>query len=167
MTIATSAFPSSTSRTAVVSRHAARVKETIRAGRSRATIKQSWDFVRNLAKKVLTSGRSQCIEHTTALIIDLAHRGHLEDAEAIGHEFIAIARAEHAAKHGEPVQLSVDEAHIAEEIAEGEVEVAETAMARANTPTNRIRYLQLAARHERARTALDAAVRRENARSGA
>lgn len=159
-------MPTTTNKSAAVARHAERVKQTLRFARSRATATQTDPYTRQLAKDTLSRDRSRCIEQCVALVVDVAQRGSLEDAEAIGLELLAIARAEWGAAHPEErdVQLSVEEAHMLEEHAEGLVEEMETAMAHTPTLTNRLKYLATAAAHTRARRELDAAVRRENLR---
>lgn len=153
----------STNRQASVSRHAKSVKEALRRGRTFADRRQDDERARNIAKKVLSSDRSKAVEYVVTLVVDIAHRGSLEDAEAIGQHLIAIARSEHAAAHpdGTRVQLSRAEAMLAEEAAEGDVEQAETALALEPTLGNMLRYLGASARHSRARRDLDEAVRRE------
>lgn len=132
-------------------------------------MKQVGDVARNVAKAVLSSRRSRAIEQVVTLVIDVAQRGSLEEAEAIGLELVAIARAEYAAAHPSErlAQLSIDEASIGEQLAQGERECAETAMNLHPTPTNRIRYLAASAKHSTAVKALDDAVRRDLARASA
>lgn len=147
----------------VVARHAETVKSAFRRSRSLATEKQVDPYVTQLAKDALSRDRSKCVLQVTALVVDLAQRGSLEDAEAIGLHLCAIARSEHAARHpdGRIVQLSIQEAHLAEERAEGIVEEAETGMAHnADSLSHQLAYLSAAALHTRARRDLDAAVRR-------
>ena len=163
--MATLSLPHTTGMGAAVARHAERLKECFRWARSRATRKQENEYTRQLAKDVLSSDRRKSIEHVCALVVDIAQRGSLEDAEAIGQSLIAIARSEHAAAHpGKDVELSRAEAHIAEEQAEGDVEICETRMALEPSTTNLIAFLAASARHARARRELDAAVRRDLAK---
>ena len=146
-----------------VERHASRLKDVIRYVRSRCTLKQVGDVARNVAKAVLSSRRSRAIEQVVTLVIDVAQRGTLEEAEAIGLELVAIARTEYAAAHPSerPAQLSIDEASIAEQAAQGERECAEKAMDLFPTTTNRLRFLAASRRYEAAAKVLDDAVRRE------
>lgn len=149
--------------TPVVARHAETVKSAFRRSRSLTTAKQADPYVTQLAKDALSRDRSKCVLHVTALVVDLAQRGSLEDAEAIGLHLQAIARAEYAATHpdGRVVELSIQEAHLAEERAEGIAEEAETGMAHnPGSLSHQLAYLSAAAVHQRARRDLDAAVRR-------
>lgn len=155
---------------ATVRRHAATLKDALRRSRSLAKKKQTDPYVTQLAKDALSRERSKCVFQVTALVVDLAMRGSLEDAEAIGLHLSAIARAEHAAAHpdGQPVELSIQEAHLAEERAEGAVEEAETGMAHnPGSLSHELAYLSAAAVHQRARRELDAAVRRSVAKQAA
>lgn len=154
----------------VVVRHAETLRDALRRSRSLATAKQTDPYVSQLAKDALSRERSKCVLQVTALVVDLAQRGSLEDAESIGLHLCAIARSEHAARHpdGRIVELSIQEAHLAEERAEGAVEEAETAMAHnPDSLSHQLAYLSAAAVHERARRALDAAVRRSVAAQAA
>jgi hypothetical protein len=119
---------SSTSRTTLVSRYATRLRDALRFVRARCTRKQNDEYTRNLAKKTLTSKQCKSIEHIVAFVVDVAQRGTLENACAIGETLVAIARAEHASTHGWRPQLSLDEAKIAEQLAQGELENAEKAL---------------------------------------
>lgn len=162
--MATSAVRTTTNAHAAVSRHAASLKQTIRGARSRATVKQADEYTRNVAKAVLSSERTRAVEQVVALVVDVAQRGSLEDAEAIGLHLAAIARAEHAAARPMEIRgvLSVPEAHALEEHAEGAVEEAETAMAHhPGSASHYLNYLTAAAAHTRARRQLDEAVRFE------
>lgn len=153
----------STNPRAVVARHAKRVTETVQWARSRTTRKQTDEHARSVAKKCLSSNRSKAIEYVVTLVVDAAQRGSLEDSEAIGLHLVAIARAEHAAANPETLtaQLSVKEAQMLEEAAEGDVEQAEMAMAQnEDSLSHQLRYLAAAAAHTRTRRQLDAAVRR-------
>lgn len=151
-----------TSIAAAVGRHAATLKDILRRAFSRTAAPQS-AYIRNVKKAVLSSIRCRAVELVVALVIDLARRGSLEEAEAVGAHLTAIARAEYAAAHPEAVQvqLSRAEAQIAEEHAEGLVEEAETRLSLFPTLSNRLAYLAASAEHTRARQQLDAAVRRE------
>jgi hypothetical protein len=110
--MATSILPSGTSERrpvsirATISRHAERLKEIIRQARSRTTRKQHDEYVRNAAKSVLSSEKCRAVEIVCALVVDIAQRADLAEAEAIGQHLIAIARSEHAACHPVGVQLS-------------------------------------------------------------
>lgn len=164
--MATLTLGSTTTYRAAVARHSTRLRELFRAALSRTKPRRhsEYEYSRHVAKAVLSSDRSKALEHVVALVIDLAQRGHLEDATSIGEQLIAIARVEHAAVNQQPdaPQLSVDEAHLAEEYAEGAVEVAETALARnPHSLSHALAYLNAAATHTRTRRELDAAVRRE------
>jgi hypothetical protein len=155
-----------TTRAGAVARHAARLRETIRFAQSRASRQRDDEYARNVAKACLSSERSKAIEHVVVLTVDAARRGDLGAAEAIGLHLQAIARCEHAAVHGEGPQLSVQEAQLLEEEAEGEVERAEMAMAQNPTSlSHALVYLTAASKHERARRDLNAAVRRQIAES--
>lgn len=157
---------STTILSASVARHAASLKAALRRafslidGRGKA-VPQS-KYISRLKKAVLSSLRCKAVEIVCALVVDLARRGSVEEAEAIGHHLVAIARAEHAAAYGAGVQLSVSEAQLLEEEAEGVVERAEMAMAQnPNSLSHKLAYLAAAAAHQRARKLLDEAVRRE------
>lgn len=160
-------MPSTTSVASAVSRHARRLKDAFRFVRSRATRKQDDEYTRGIAKACLSSEKSKAIEHVTTLIVDIARRGELAEAESLGHEFIAIARAEYLASHPteQTRQLSVDEAGLAEQAAQGERECAEKAMDLFPTATNKLRFLASSLKYSAAAGALDAAVRRELAAS--
>lgn len=147
--------------TPVVVRHAETLKSALRRAFGLTRIPQS-KYISSLKKSVLSSVRCKAVEIVCALVVDLARRGSVEDAEAIGLHLAAIARAEHAAVHGAGVQLSLAEAHQLEEQAEGLCEEAETAMAHhPGSLSHRLAYLAAAAGHERARKVLNDAVRRE------
>lgn len=151
-------------------RHAETVRDALRRSRSLAKAKQTDPYVTQLAKDALSRDRSKCVLQVTALVVDLAQRGSLEDAESIGLHLCAIARSEHAATHpdGRKVELSIQEAHLAEERAEGAVEEAETGMAHnSDSLSHQLAYLSAAAKHQRARRDLDAAVRRSVAEQAA
>jgi hypothetical protein len=145
--------------------HAAVVKDALRQGRSHATIPQSDLYVVHLAKDILsrdsvTSRKS--VEQVIALVIDLAQRATLEDAEAIGYTLVAIARDEFAKAHPNVCHLvSVGAAQMIEEQCEGRVDEAEALMAYEPTVSNYLNYLAASAAHLRARTQLDDAVRGE------
>lgn len=151
----------STSAPGLVSRYAGRIKDVLRYARGTADRKQTDEYARNVAKKCLSSDRSKAIEYCVALVVDAAQRGTLEEAEAIGLELVAIARAEHAATHpAEPVaRLSLAEAHLQAERAEGECDEAEAQMAHDPSVTNCLRYLAASARLTRAQRGLDDAAR--------
>lgn len=154
----------------VVARHAETVKSAFRRSRSLAKAKQEDPYVTQLAKDALSRDRSKCVLQVTALVVDLAQRGSLEDAEAIGLHLCAIARAEYASAHpeGVTVELSISEAQLAEERAEGAVEEAEMSMAQnPGSLKHQLDYLSAAAVHQRARRDLDAAVRRSVANQAA
>lgn len=153
---------STTASTPAVVRHAASIKDALRRAFSLTRVPQS-KYIDRLKKSVLSSVRCKAVEIVCALVVDLARRGSVEDAEAIGLHLSAIARAEHAAAHPEAsqVQLSRAEAQIAEEHAEGLVEECETRLSLYPTLSNRLAYLAASAEHTRARQQLDAAVRRE------
>lgn len=150
----TTAFP------AAVARHASTLKDLFRRAFSRTTVPQS-DYIRRLKKSVLSSIRCRAVEIVTALVIDLAHRGSLEEAEAIGLHLAAIARAEHP---GSDPELTLAEAKIAEATLEGDCNAAEDRMLLDPTLTNRLAYLAAAAKHAEARRVLDRAVRAAIAR---
>lgn len=163
----TAAIPSTTTWRDAVVRHSRHLKDVLRFARSRAGRKQDDEYTRSLAKSVLSSERSKCIEQVVSLVLDVAKRGTIEDAESIGHALVAIARAEWAASHtNQPARLSVEEAHLIEERTEGDVEQAETAMAHhPGSLTHYLAYLRTAAVHTAARRDLDDAVRRSAARA--
>lgn len=149
-----------------VSRHAQRLRETFRYVRSRTTRPQDCETTRNIAKACLSSEKSKAIEHVVAMTVDIARRGTAEDAEAVGLALVAIARAEWAAVNQAGPQMSVQEAQLAEEEAEGLVNRAEMDMAHnPGSATHALRYLSAASTHQRARRELDAAVRRQLATS--
>lgn len=152
----------STSVRDMVHRYAGPFRDAIKQARSRVTMTQVDEYARNVAKKTLPADpRSEALEYVVALVVDLAQRGTLEDAESVGHHLTAIARAEYGSRHPVGVQLSEEEAHLAEELAEGEVEVAETAMARnPGSISHKLAYLVAAAKHTAARRVLDESVRR-------
>lgn len=147
---------------AAVARHTATLKDILRAAFSRTGKPQS-DYIRRLKKAVLSSLRCKAVEILVAFVVDLAHRGSLEEAEGIGLQLAAIARAEYASAHpGETeVQLSFAEASIAEESAQGEMENAEEMLKHFPTLTNRLRLLAASGKYERAKRARDEAVRRQ------
>lgn len=164
MTMAGSAAQTTTAALrAVVSRHASTLKNALRHAFARTTVPQG-DYIRALKKAVLSSIRCRAVELVVALVVDLAHRGSVEEAEGIGLQLAAIARAEHASVHGTPTRLSIAEAQLLEEEAEGVVERAEMAMAQnPGSLSHRLAYLAAAGAHERTRKVLNDAVRRENA----
>lgn len=165
--MATSALLPNTTFGAAVSRHASSLKDFVRRAFMRRP--RTIQYMRNLGKNVFSRNpsTSKCLEQTVAFVIDEAINGSLEEAKSIGEQLIAIAISEHAAAHPElrNVQFSVEEAHLLEEHAEGLVEEAETAMAHNPTLANRMKYLAAAADHECKRRVLNAAVRREVART--
>ncbi len=147
-----------------VVQHARLTKDLVRAGRSRTRVPQQNPYIAQLAKDVLSRAGTTCrpFEQVAGLIADLAQRGALEDAEAIGFAFVAIARFEHQKAHGtRGPELSRADAHRLEEEAEGAVELAETAFAHEPSVGNYIRYLGLSAAHIRARQQLDTVIQRE------
>lgn len=140
------AFPTTTAFSATVARHANTLKEQLRFWRARAPIQQRTNSqASEIAKKVLSSEKSAAVEHVVGLVVDLAQRGSLADAESVGLSLAAIARAEWAAAHPAQrrVQLSREEAAIAEEQAEGVMESAETVLHM--DPTNQSKRLALLA----------------------
>jgi hypothetical protein len=147
-----------------VANHAQLMKETLRSSRSRAQVPQSNPYVAQLAKDLLSresAATRRGVEQVAALVSDLAHRGTLGDAQAVGYMYLAIAEYEYERTHpGETAaMLSEAEAHIAEERAEGQVEEAETVMARFPTTANRLDYLSKCAEHLRTIHQLNRAVR--------
>lgn len=148
-----------------VARHAARLKDMFRFGRSRATRRQEDAYTAQLAKDVLSrdDSRVKAVEHVVSLVVDIARRGTEEDAAAIGEALIAIARVEWAAANPAPgaPRLSRAEAHMAEERAQGDRENAEVAMSNFPTLGNMLRFLGADAAYERAARELREAVRRE------
>lgn len=154
-----------------VARHARLVKEQLRSARSRTTRPQTDPYVRHLAKEILsreTEPRRRGVEQTCALVGDLAGRGELEDAEAVGYLLIAVAQQEYRATHPETLApLDVATAHIAEQRAEGIVNDAETEMSHHPTVANYLRYLTARAGHVRAVERLDESVRAELVRENA
>lgn len=148
-------LPSITETAATVQRHAESVRSAIRWAWSRTTRRQHNPYVSQLARNAF-GGRSKCIEQTVALVVDLAQRGSLEAAEAIGLHLAAIARAEYPAS--DPV-LSFAEAKIAEAVCEGECNATEDRMLLEPSLSNRLAYLAAASRHAEARRVLDRAVR--------
>lgn len=158
---ATTAWPS-----VVAKHHAALIKDQIRRGRAHTTQPQTDPHVTQLAKDVLSRNddpRRRGIEQVLELTIDLARRGALEDAEGVGCLLIAIARHEYHTAHPERsgMSVSVREAHLAEEKAEGLCDEAEAAFAHEPTQSNYMRYLTASAAHVRARLLLDDSVRAE------
>lgn len=147
-----------------VARHAASLKDVLRFARSRATKQQTVEYVRALAKSVLSSIRCKAVEIVVALVVDLAQRGSLEDAESVGLQLAAIARAEHPSTDPE---LSIAEAQIAEQLCEGDCNAAESRMAYAPSISNLLAYLASSARHRESRRVLDAAVRKAIAKEQA
>lgn len=148
-----------------VERHTKRLRELFKWGGARANERkpQHDDYVIQLRKDVLSRDRSKAIEHVVSLVVDIAQRGSIDDAEAIGQALIAIARSEHAAANREErrVMLSRAEALLAEEAAEAAVEQAETSLALFPTLGNHLKYLALSAEHSRARRNLDDVVQRD------
>lgn len=162
--MATPAAPTSTSTRAVVSRHAAGLKDALRSARSRTHMKQTDEYSRSVAKKVLSSTESKAVEHVMTLVIDLAQRGSLEDAESIGLSLAAIARAEYSVAHPDAArQLPTrDEAAMAEEEAQGVRELAEKAMdLDPRNVSKRLAFLAASARYSQAARTLDEVVRNE------
>lgn len=151
----------STTRQSLVSRYASSLKDAIRYARSWTTRPQTTEYTRNLAKKVLSSESSECVEQVCTLIMDAAQRGTLEEAEAIGLTFAAIARAEWHRTHPavDAAPLTIAEAHLLAERAEGECDEAEARMAHDPSVTNCLGYLAASARLSRAQHVLDEAVR--------
>lgn len=159
--MATLSVSSPTTFRVLVERHARTLKDIVRWVRDRCVLKQDAEYARNAAKANLSSDKSKAIEQVIALIIDVAQRGSVENAAMIGEHFAAIAYAEHP---DPTVELSLTEAHILEEQAEGEVEVWETKMARDSSATNILGYLGAAARHSAARRQLNRAAREDLAK---
>ena len=164
-TSAPSRQPSTTTPTDTVARHAASLRSAIGWAWSRCTAKQDNPSATNLYRDAVTRDelRSKCLEQVCTLVIDIARRGTLEDAESIPLHLSAIARAEWASANpdGTQVELSVAEAHIAEEIAEGACDAAETRMCYDPSLSNRLAYLASLAALKRAQRDLELAVRRQ------
>lgn len=170
MNVPVSALPSGTtphgfvpSLRAVVDRHSARVKDMLRLGRSRTTVRQNDKYAIELSKKILSSDRSKGVEQFLTLLLDMARRKS-PDAETVALYLVAIVRAENPTT--DPV-LSVEEAKIAESLCEGDCNVAEERMLIEKTLTARLAYLAASAKHREARRVLDAAVQREIAKAPA
>lgn len=140
-------------------RRASVVKDAIRRERARAPRGTSNDYVTQLAKDALTKGRSKCVEQVVAFVVELAQRGQLEGAVLIARELQFAARAEYERLHPAR-ELTLAEAHIAEECAEGAAEEAETAFVHSPTRGNADRYLAASVVHVTARERLDDVVRR-------
>lgn len=134
------------------------IKDAILAARSRATKTQRDDYVRQLAKD-LTRARTKCVEQIVALVIDIADRGSLEDAEEIGRQLLTIAREAHQTRH-QRIRRTFQEIHVAEVRALSEAKEAELALLYEPTLANEERYLVKSARASRWRRQLDGAVRR-------
>jgi hypothetical protein len=147
-----------------VARHSELTKDLVRAGRSRTRVTQQNPYVSQLAKDLLSrqGAPRPAFDQVAWLVADLAQRGELEDAEAIGHLYIAIARFEYERTHGRAPLLNIGEVHLAEEQAEAAVEIAEIEMR--NNPgsiSHYLNYLRCAAAHERRRSQLNELARRE------
>jgi hypothetical protein len=113
-----------------VQRYAPGVKDAIRAVRCRLTGRAQGDpYLTPIAKSILSysPSRSAAIEHVLAFVIDAAWRGDLADAEQLGRELQGIARVEYERRHPS-MQLTLAEAHAAEQRAEGIKNDAETAL---------------------------------------
>lgn len=157
---------STTNLQASVARHAASLKAALRRAFSlvdgRGTARPQSKYIAGVKKSILSSERCKAIELVLACVIDLARRGSLEDATAIGEHITAIARAEWAAMHhGADRPLSRAEAHIAEQKAQGEKENAEVAMTNFPSISTMLRFLAADAAYERAARDLRMAVQRE------
>jgi hypothetical protein len=147
----------------IVARGTDLVKDAIRQGRARTTQSQRNGYTRQLAKDVLSRGddpRSRCVEQIVALVVDVVQRGKLLDAYEIIWRLTSVAVEAHHQEHGAEPDMTWEEAHLAEEHAEGLVEEAETALVHRPTRANLDRYLFAAAAHEQARTNLNRIVRR-------
>lgn len=144
-------LPSITDTASAVQRHAASFRDTLRWAWSRATRRQHNGYVSQLARNAFGK-RVKCIEQTVAIVVDIAQRGTLEDAEAIGNHLVAIARAEHPST--DP-QLSLVEAKIAESMAQGECDAAEDRMMSEPSITNLLAYRAAGSRHAEARRVLN------------
>jgi hypothetical protein len=144
----------------LVERGSALVIDAIREGRSRCTRGGQPKYIEQLAKDALNPNRDQsrCIEQVCALVIDIATRGELVDAEEIGLRLIALAREAFYAGKERPT-LSLAEVHIAEEEAEGAAEDAETVMVHRRTRASYDAYLRRAAVHTSKRRDMDDVVR--------
>lgn len=157
------ALPSTTNLRAVVSRHSARLKEALRRARSLAARRQESEYARNVAKAVLSSEKSKAVEQVVTLVVDIAQRGTLEDAEAIGRALVAIARVEWAGAHPgvTGTQMSRAEAHLLEQEAQGKRETAEARMSEFPGLGNFLAFLAADAEYERAARLLRQAVQAE------
>lgn len=150
-----------TPRAPSVARHAATLLDMIRATWARCRRPQT-----QLAKDVFR-GRSKAVEHVCELIVELAHAPGttLEEVEGLGLALAAIARSEHAAAHTAAPRLSVAEAHLLEEHAEGACDEAEARMAHNPSLGAYLNFLGKSAELNRARRILDESVRLQVARS--
>lgn len=139
------------------------VHTQMRRMRSLTSETQRDERVRQLAKHELTTHAAKAVERVRALVIDAVDRGSpLEECEEVLQLLLADVRAAYAAKHGAQREMTLAEAHQAEEVAEGEKEAAETAYAYAKTPANATRLLIAVARHRRADEVYEAIVRAQS-----
>lgn len=153
-----------TARRQVVARHASLLKDQIRRGRAHTTEPQTDPYVVQLSKDILSredDPRRKGVEQTLEILLDIARRGAIDDAEAACFLMLSMVREEYREAHPERsgAGMSVREAHIAEEVAEGECEALEAAMAHEPTLSNKLAYLTARAKHLRAIQQLDDAVR--------
>lgn len=160
------ALPAGTKPAILVARAAATFCDLLRAARARANAHrtQTWEYVRNVAKRNLSSVRGAALVQTTALAVDLGQRSeHPENAEQPFLYLAAVARSAWAESHPgtRATHLSRDEARIAEQIAQGEAENAEKRYDLDESVTNAHALLDASARYVAAVRARDEAIRRD------
>lgn len=135
-----------------VRRWAPDVKNVLRTVRARLTgTAQADRFMTTISKSVLsyTPSRSQCVEHIIAFVVDAAQRGNLEDAEFIGRELVAIARAEWDRVHPAS-QLSLRELHLNEQHLEGKFNDAQMALVHDRSSSTLARFYATGAAYQAA-----------------
>jgi phosphoglycolate phosphatase-like HAD superfamily hydrolase len=153
-------------RMVMVGRYNRLLKDMVRGGRSRATVRQSNPYVQQLAKDVLSregepAKQVKCLEQTAALIEDIARRGSLEDAEQVGWAMVAIARQAYRESHPEYARQkrSIRELRLLDEQAEAAEDLAETAFDYTASDANRLALLSASSRAIKAQEELNDAVR--------
>lgn len=115
-----------------VSHHSERLRSAIKSARARIPFgdRQRAPYAAGIAKAALGDRRSKCCEQITALVIEVARYGSLEDAESIASTLRMIARAEWERTH--PVrEQTYDEAWEAESVAQDREDACERAFATA------------------------------------
>lgn len=148
-----------------VTQASARLRDAIRAARSRINHRErpSDAYTMGVAKAALGDRRSKCIEHITALVVDVAQRGSLEDAESIAIALRQVARDAFHRTHPARTESYAD-AWQHESAAQHRVDACERAFAMDPSESNEFRYVAAQAVYVVAQERLHDAMRREVAR---